>query len=312
MCIEQNDDGRMKAALEKGCEGISASEELKRRIDETIRRKQEGNSMKHTSVKKFCISAASACLLVSGITVWAGARAFFVAGSSIEPEYTNYAMLEEAEKELGYEVDSVERFDNGFTFYGMSVENMQACTEEGDRMYSIPSMNIRYLRGDQEIDLNVNETVSDMASAKEPKAVRMCGDIELRYDEYTNKLVPASYELTEEDKINEQRDDYNIVYTTIAVNGDTQITGETDDADGEEVKHGTYAVSEDGSVVSTVKSFAGQDGNSLSVTYDEVSIHQSMLVRWEKDGKTYELTCTDLTMSADELFDMAEEILEAR
>lgn len=312
MCVEQNDDGRMKAALEKGCEGISASEELKRRIDETIRGKQEGNSMKRMSVKKFCVSAAAACLLVSGITVWAGARAYFVAGTSIEPEYTNYAMLEEAEKELGYEVDSVERFDNGFTFYGMSVENMQACAEEGDRMYSIPSMNIRYLRGDQEIDLNVNETVSDMASVKEPKGVRMCGDIELRYDEYTNKLVPAMYELTEEDKINEQRDDYNIVYTTIAVNGDTQITGETDDADGDEVKHGTYAVSEDGSVVSTVKSFAGQDGDSLSVTYDEVSIHQSMLVRWEKDGKTYELTCTDLDMSADELFDMAEEILVAR
>lgn len=311
MCVEQNDDGRVKAALKKGCEGISASEELKRRIDETIREKQEGNVMKRMSVKKLCISAAAACLLVSGITVWAGGRAFFVTGSSMEPKYTNYGMLEEAEKELGYAVDSVERFENGYTFYGMSVENMQACTEEGDKMYSIPSMNIRYRRGDQEIDLNVNETVSDMASQKEPKAVRMCGDIELRYDEYTNKLVPASYELTEEDKVNEQRDDYNIVYTTIAVNGDTQIAVYTNDADGEEVKHGTYAVSEDGSVVSTGKDFADQDDNSLSVTYD-VSVHQNMLVRWEKDGKTYELSGSDLDMSADELFDMAEEILAAR
>lgn len=311
MCVEQNYDSRVKAALKKGCEGISASEELKRRIDETIREKQEGNVMKHTSVKRFCISAAAACLLVSGITVWAGGRAFFVTGSSMEPKYTDYAKIKQAEKELGYAVDSVERFDNGYTFYGMSVENMQACTEEGDKMYSVPSMNIRYRRGDQEIDLNVNETVSDRASAKESKAVRMCGDIELRYDEYTNKFVPATYELTEEDKINEQRDEYNIVYTTIAVNGDAQITEETDDADGEDVKRGIYAVSEDGSVVSTVKSFSDQDGNTLSLEYDEVSIHQNMLVRWEKDGKTYELSGSDLDMSADELFDMAEEILAA-
>lgn len=311
MWIEQNDDGRVRAALEKECEGISASEALKRRIDESICGKQEGNVMKRMSMKKLCISVAAACLLVSGITVWAGGRAFFVTGSSIEPKYTDYAMIKQAEKEMGYAVDSVERFDNGYIFYGMSVENMQACTEEGGKMYSIPSMNIRYRRDDQEIDLNVNETVSDMASQKEPKAVRMCGDIELRYDEYTNKFVPASYELTEEDKINEQRDDYNIVYTTIALNGDTQIAVYTNDANGDEVKHGTYAVSEDGSVVSTGKSIVGQDDNSLSITYDEVSVHQNMLVRWEKDGKTYELSCTDLDMSADELFDMAEEILAA-
>lgn len=310
MCVEQNYDSRVTAALKKECEDISASEELKRRIDETIRGKQEGNVMKRMSMKKLCISAAAACLLVSGITVWAGARAYFVTGNSIEPKYTDYAMIKQAEKELGYAVDSVERFDNGYTFYGMSVENMQACTEEGDRMYSIPSMNIRYRREDQEIDLNVNETVSDMASSKEPKAVRMCGDIELRYDEYTNKIVPSSYELTEEDKINEQRDDYNILYTTIAVNGETQIAGETDDANGDEVKRGTYAVSDDGSVVPAVRSFVGQDDNSLSITYD-VSVHQNRLVRWEKDGKTYELSCTDLDMSADELFDMAEEILAA-
>lgn len=271
--------------------------------------------MKRMSVKKLGISVAAACLLVSGITVWAGSRAYFVVGSSMEPEYTNYGSIEQAEKELGYAVDSVERFDNGYAFCSMSIENIQACTEEG-RMYSIPSLNIRYRRGDQEIDLNISEMVPDMASAKEPKTVRMCGDIELRYDEYTNKLVPASYELTEEDKINEQRDDYNIVYTAISVNGDTQIAGETDEANGEKVTHGVYITSEDGGVVSALKSsiyqeIEDQDGNTLSITYDEVSIHQSMLVRWEKDGKTYELLGTDLDMSADELFDMAEEILEA-
>ena len=107
MCVEQNYDSKVKAALEKECEGISASEELKRRIDETICGKQEENSMKRMSMKKFCISAAAACLLVSGITVWAGARAYFVSGSSIEPKYTDYAMIKQAEKELGYAVDSV-------------------------------------------------------------------------------------------------------------------------------------------------------------------------------------------------------------
>lgn len=232
--------------------------------------------MKHMSAKKICISVAAACLLVSGITVFAGGAAYFVAGSSMEAEYTDYRELDKAQKELGYAVDSVERFENGYSFNGMSVDTIGAYTEESGKMYSIPAFNIRYQKDGKKIDLNVNEKTGDDVLSKEPNATRMCGDIELRCDEYTDKIVPDSYELTEEDKINEQRDDYNIVYMSVTVQ-----QKETDE---------NYVI---------------------SPINDEVCIQHRMVVSWEKDGKSYNLAGTDLDMSAEEMLDMAEEILTA-
>lgn len=319
MRTEQDFSSGIRAALKKECDGISASEELKRRIDETICERQEENSMKHMSAKKICISVAAACLLVSGITVFAGGAAYFVAGSSMEAEYTDYRELDKAQKELGYAVDSVERFENGYSFSGMSVDTIDAYTEESGKMYSIPAFNIRYQKDGKKIDLNVNEKTGDDVLSKEPNATRMCGDIALRCDEYTDKIVPDSYELTEEDKINEQRDDYNIVYMSVTVQQketDGTRPGETAaDRDNtnavDDVKKGSYIISEDGDVTLTTYGAQSDEDYVISPINDEVCIQHRMVVSWEKDGKSYNLAGTDLDMSAEEMLDMAEEILTA-
>lgn len=317
MHAEQNFEGRIKTALERECNDISASEELKCRIDEEICKRQEENSMKHMSVKKLCIGVAAACLLVSGVTAFAGGASYFVNGSSTEPEYMDYQDMDKAQKQLGYAVNSVERFANGYSFDGVSVETIDAYTEENGKMYSVPMMDIRYRKDGKEIDLNINEKVGDDISSKEPNATRMCGDISLRYDEYTNKLVPDSYELTEEDKVNEKRDDYNIVYMSVTVNevesGKAEANGDhLDVGNSDEVKQGSYVISDDGMMVSVIN-HGPQDNNDyiISGTYDEVRIEQLMVVSWEKDGISYKLTGTDLAISADEMLNMAEEILVA-
>ena len=312
MHAEQNFECRIKTALERECDNISASEELKRRIDESICGKQEENSMKHMSVKKLCVGVAAACLLVSGVTAFAGGASYFVSGSSTEPEYTDYQDMKKAEKQLGYAVDSVEQFVNGYSFDGVSVETIDAYTEENDKMYSIPTMDIRYCKDGNNVDLTINEMVEHTMSAKEPNATRMCGDIELRYDEYTNKFVADSYELTEEDKINEQRDDYNIIYTSIAVSGVEPDETGSGSGDSDDVKQGNFVVSNDSGSVSIINyEIQDQNGDTVSVTYDGVRIQQVKVVSWEKDGISYNLTGSDPDMSADEMLDMAEEILAA-
>lgn len=268
--------------------------------------------MKHMSVKRLCIGVAAACLLVSGITVFAGGAAYFVAGSSMEPEYTEYQDIEKAQKKLGYAVDSVEQFSNGYSFNGMSVETIGAYTEESGKMYSIPAFSIRYQKDGKKIDLNVNEKTGDDIPSKEPNATRMCGDIALRYDEYTDKIVPDSYELTEEDKVNEQRDDYNIVYLSVTVNQEETDGDNADAMDSDDVKRGSYVISEDGSVTLTTHGMQDNDSYVISGAYDEVCIQRRMVVSWEKDGKSYNLTGTDQDMSAEEMLDMAEEILMTR
>lgn len=329
MRMEQNFDDRIKAALDRECDGISASEDVKRRIDEAICVQQDGKqerriSMKHISVKKLCVGVAAACLLVSGVSVFAGRTDFFVSGAKTSPEYTDYRDMEKAQKELGYEVDSVERFENGYAFAGASVDYTTACSEENGEMYTFPSMDVRYRKDGKLIDLNVNE-MAGMAMegivSKEADATRTCGDITLQYNEYTNKIVPIGYELTEEDKINEQRDDYNMTYVSVSVNGDAEEAaqggseagaGADDQEASDEVKRGSYYVSEDGGVSVAFKGSGENESWTDWAEGGEPCVQQVKIVSWEKDGKYYDLSGTDLDLSADELFDMAEEILEGR
>lgn len=216
MRAEQDFGSRIKEALEKECDGISASEQLKCRIDEMIcssicAKSSAEMEVKHMSMKKIVILVA-ACLLVSGITVVAGKTARIGVQGSEAPEYTDYAELGKAEEKLGYTVDSVEQFTNGYSFAGVQINELKAYGEENNELYSIPSMQISYTKDGKDMELYIQQRVEEVVIAKQPNAVRACGDVSVRFDEYTYKFVPASYELTEEDKVNEQKDDYFISY----------------------------------------------------------------------------------------------------
>ncbi len=320
MRVEEAFGSRIRTALRKECSDISASEGLKSRIDETICKKKEENSMKHLSVKKLCVGVAAACLLVSGVTVFAGGASYFVSSSAMEPEYTDYQDMSKVEKKMGYAVDSVERFTNGYVFEGASVESIDAYTEETGKTYSIPVLDVRYRKDGKGIDLTANQKTEESmegVTSKEPDAVRTCGDITLRCDEYTDKIVPDSYELTEEDKINEQRDDYNIVYVSVTALPETEgvlseqtvTDGKTaQEAGSEEVKRGSYIVSQDGTVSLEEHGTQAQEEYEISGA-DEIRIRLRMVVSWEKDGIAYHLSGSDLGMSAEEMLDMAEEIV---
>lgn len=321
MRAEEDLGSHIRTALQKECSDISASEGLKSRIDEVIGKKQEENSMKHLSAKKMCIGVAAACLLVSGITVFAGGASYFVSCSGFEPQYTDYQDMSKAEQKLGYTVDSVEQFANGFVFDGVSVESIDAYTEETGKTFSVPMIDVRYRKDGKVIDLSANEKVGsvvDGMTSKEPDAVRTCGNITLRCDEYTDKVVPDSYELTEEDQVNEQRDDYNILYKSVTVTQEDGTVSEQTAADGrdaetmgaEEVKRGSYIVSQDGTVTATARGTQG-DADYVITGADDICISRRLVASWEKDGIVYNLSGNDLDMSAEEMLDMAEEILAA-
>lgn len=267
--------------------------------------------MKHFRIKRLYGAIAAACLLVSGITVFAGSTDFFVSGGKMEADYTDYQDMEKAQAELGYGIDSVERFENGYVFEGVSIDTMTAYSEENGAMYSVPSMDVRYRKARKLIDLIVSESEGGEATgirAKEPNATRACGDIMLRYDEYTNMMVPEGYELTEEDKQNEKRDDFHIVYQSVTVNGDETAKGQTASDD---VKRGSYYVSEDGADVSVTVRATGENWQDWTAG-GEPYMQQLQIVSWEKDDKFYYLSGAELEMGANELFDMAEELIGAR
>jgi len=225
-------DDKIKAALEMQCGGISASGALKQRIDREIRGQgkivpislsgakereagegpfagMEDNAMKNKfHVKKFVIGVAAACLLLSG-SIFAGKTAMYISGMRLG----TYSFEEQgkAEEKLGFAVNLVESFGNGYRFEEMEVFETRAADENADTLYTFPELNVEYERdGVRDIDLYVDQKPEWEEWAKVPDMEEQYGDIALRYDVVTYKFVPEGYELTEEDRANMERDDYEI------------------------------------------------------------------------------------------------------
>ncbi len=248
----------IKNVLETECGMITASPDLKKRIDDQIVRSQkEDIKMKHLSVKKLVIGVAVGCLLVSGGVFAAGHAVSHVTHRFWPDAYRSFGDLEKAEERLGYTADAVEAFSNGYRFKYMFVDDWQGMDEAGNEVYTYKSLDITYgKRGEEEINLSIEKPVETPAQDHEPDAVKKIGDITANYETITFKFVPPSYELTDEDRANDARPDYTI-----------------------------------------------------SVGSDEVMIKLASYVTWEKDGIQYKLYGFDLSLSADEMFDMAEEII---
>ncbi len=211
-------DDKIKMALEMHAGGISASETLKQKIDSEIRRQgkvipiplpgeQEVSMKKHFNTKKLVIGVAAACLLISG-GVFAGKTTGYISGYA---QSYSYAELDKAEEKLGFSADVPESFSNGYSFEEMWVGDTRAVDENQETVYTFPELNVDYIRdGVSDIALYVDMRPEKGEQDKEPDLTDQCGDIALRYDVYTYKFVPEGYELTEEDKANLERDDYEI------------------------------------------------------------------------------------------------------
>lgn len=254
-------DEKIKNVLQSECDDITASRELKDRIDKKIlESEKEAENMKHLSVKKLVIGVAVGCLLVSGGVFAAGHAISLVTHTFLPDMCRDYGKLPEMEQKLGYEVDAVETFSNGYRFKSMSVNEWEGRDEGGNQVYTFKSLGINYVKsGEEPVSLHIEKPVETPVRDRTPDATRVCGDITVYYDSVTNKQVPPDYVLTQEDKYGEARGDFYI-----------------------------------------------------SVGTPEVEVHQNYSVTWEKDGIHYHLLGFDLNLNADEMLDMAEEIIGSK
>lgn len=252
---------KIKNVLALECDGVTASRDLKDRIDEKILESQkEAGNMKKFSMKKLVIGVAAGCLLVSGGALAAGRVVSLSSHSFLWDAYNNYSDMDKAQAELGYSVDTVEAFSNGYRFDRMFVDDVNGTDEDGNVIYTFKSLNISYEKGGEaSMWLDASKPVEPSSREGEPEATRQVEGITLYYDVTTYKFVPPNYELTEEDQAKLERDDFTISY-----------------------------------------------GSS------EVEVQQNANVTWERDGVHYNLAGFDLNLSADEMFDMAEEIIGAK
>lgn len=216
----EQSDQMIKTALHGICGRMEASDELKRRIDCQLEKGRSIDMEKNRkifSVKKVVIGTAAACLVVGTVCIaGSGLKTYYSSGSNI-PNYTKFADLAKAEVQAGYEVDAVETFENGFTAEGIHLQNVLIENEAGQTEGEGTEISIPYNKGGEIISFNAREifaveNAEQLMNGRTPDKQLQVGDIQVIFTQTTNKFVPPDYELTEEDKKNMEREDFNLAY----------------------------------------------------------------------------------------------------
>lgn len=210
---------KIKDVLALECDGVTASRDLKNRIDRQILESQkEAGSMKKLSVKKMVIGVAVGCLLVSGGVFAAGHVVSLSSHTNLLDAYRSYGDMVKAEAELGYHADTVEEFSNGYRFDKMFVDDVNGTDADGNVIYTYKDLNISYEKGGEpQMWLDVCKPVEQPVRKGEPEGARQVNEITVYYDTTTYKFVPPNYELTDEDKANLEKDDFTISYGSAEV-----------------------------------------------------------------------------------------------
>lgn len=260
----QEEDRLLKNSLQNIGGRIEASDSLKQRIDVQIgnRSMKEECRMKHMSIKKVVVGVAAACLAVGMAAIAGNGLISIVGHGSSGSDYTKFEDLEKAEAEIGYSIDAVENFSNGFRFEGIGIIEQAAENEAGEKLGERKTADLEYTKGKDELFIYVSkpfpgESEASFNSMDWDKTLTV-GDITVGYSKDTYKAVPPDYELTEEDKANMEKGHFQLAYGT-----------------------------------------------------DQVEISQLQCVGWVKDGIQYSMNGFDLSQSADELLNMAKEIIES-
>ena len=159
----------------------------------------ERKSYTMKSKKKISLIAIAATLVL-GITVFAasGIVSTWFSSSSSTPDYKSLPTAEQVTKDIGYEPVLIDSFENGYAFKDGNIVKNNLKDENGNSVEKFKSVSFDYKKdGDTVI----------FAQDKVKSKIDISGDVvknvkgtDIYYYDYTNKLVPPDYKLTDDDK----------------------------------------------------------------------------------------------------------------
>lgn len=154
---------------------------------------------KKVSIKKKIMIALVATMVI-GTTVFAAGKIFSITshGSNI-PTYTAIPTVEQVKNDFGFNPKLVNKFDNGYTFVNGSTINNEGLDDKGNSVGKTKSLYFTYAKGNDKLSLSIENGKLGERSKKET-VVNTYKGIDLYYYSYANKLVPANYKMTEQDK----------------------------------------------------------------------------------------------------------------
>jgi len=192
--------------LETG-EQVAASDFLKHRIhNEITNQTKEKYFMKKTYFKKIALIAV-AVICVSSVGAYAAGKLHsYVSHSSPGTIMTQLPSDKELNKDLGFVPKTADAFTNGFVFKDANISETEGLDENGNTLEQFNEISYRYISNDgQEISLNISKPgIKDEFIPNANAKTTVYNGINLTYEEQNYKFGPAEYQLTDQDKADQE------------------------------------------------------------------------------------------------------------
>jgi len=200
-------EDKIRESLWETGEEVAASDFLKHRIHNQITNQtKEKYIMKKTYFKKIALIAV-AIVCISSVGAYASGKInSYVTSSSRETIMTELPSDNQLNKDLGFVPKTADAFANGFTFKDARISEIQGLDENGNKLEQFKDLHYRFVSADgQEIDLNISKPgIEDEFIPNANAKTTVYNGLNLIYEEQNYKFVPEDYQLTEEDKADQE------------------------------------------------------------------------------------------------------------
>ena len=151
------------------------------------------------SKKKISVIAAVAVLAL-GTTVFAasGIISNWYSSSSSDPEYKSLPTAQQVKKDIGYDAVLISEFENGYAFKDGSIVNNDLADEDGNSVEKFKSVSFDYEKNGDTVIFSQDKFNSKIDM--DGNVIKTVDGTDIYYYSYTNKIVPADYKMTDEDK----------------------------------------------------------------------------------------------------------------
>ena len=150
------------------------------------------------SKKKISVIAAVAVLAL-GTTVFAASGIISNwYSSSSDPEYKSLPTAQQVKKDIGYDAVLISEFENGYAFKDGSIVNNNLADEDGNSVEKFKSVSFDYEKNGDTVIFSQDKFNSKIDM--DGNVIKTADGADIYYYSYTNKIVPADYKMTDEDK----------------------------------------------------------------------------------------------------------------
>lgn len=175
--------------------------------------------VRRISKRKVILIAAALCLIGSAAAVAAGKVAGWTSHTySNRPDFVSLKELDQAEEAMGFSIQAVEKFTNGYQFDKGFIIDVQEHDSNGTVLGSFPETSLEYRNGANWVGLSVYPAYKKTETEKHGEIVTIpYGDITLTYTKDIYKFVPPDYQVTPEEEALIEQGKLYVSYGTDAV-----------------------------------------------------------------------------------------------